>query len=186
MVEKQIEETKRKELVHIKHIWVFICPIFVQLLYNFLLTCSLGLCDVYSRYYSDGINYILVSNEKSTKFVLGVPNLKFYKSNWQLPFYVVRYFICFLSNKAVALSLLLEQRQGLLLIHSKRTGGAGESYFLMQSWFMSHPHYSSSCSCAFIGPATMNKWPSAVLCCHHSGKPPRLAPYRYNIYRSTL
>ena len=123
MVEKQIEETKRKELVHIKHIWVFICPIFVQLLYNFLLTCSLGLCDVYSRYYSDGINYILVSNEKSTKFVLGVPNLKFYKSNWQLPFYVVRYFICFLSNKAVALSLLLEQRQGLLLIHSKRTGG---------------------------------------------------------------
>ena len=35
MVEKPIEETKKKELVHIKHIWVFICPIFVQLLYNF-------------------------------------------------------------------------------------------------------------------------------------------------------
>ena len=31
MVEKPIEETKKKELVHIKHIWVFICPIFVQL-----------------------------------------------------------------------------------------------------------------------------------------------------------
>ena len=33
------------------------------------------------------------------------------------------------------------------------------SYFLMQSWFMRESHYSSSCSCAFIGPATMNKCP---------------------------
>ena len=53
-------------------------------------------------------NYIVVSN---------------YKIWRQLPFSVVRYFICFLSNKTLALSLLLEQRQGLLLIHSKRTGG---------------------------------------------------------------
>ena len=34
--------------------------------------------------------------------------------------------------------------------------------FLMQSWFMSSSHYSSSCPCAFIGPATMNKWPAAA------------------------
>ena len=34
MEEKQIKKTKRKELLHIKHIWLFICLIFVQLLYN--------------------------------------------------------------------------------------------------------------------------------------------------------
>lgn len=37
---------------------------------------------------------------------------------------------------------------------------------------MSHPHYSSSCSCAFIGPATMNKWPRSLHCgIRYTGSP---------------
>ena len=52
---------------------------------------------------------------------------------------MVRYFICFLSNKTLALSLLLEQRQGLLLIHSKRTVVGGGRILLFNAIMIYEP-----------------------------------------------